>query len=159
MFSICFDGSSSEEGWLGEKWFKPLACMAVLQLDTAPAALKNKLTGASSGNFQCIWVCVVYICMHFSVCMVNQSFSDIKFFPTFLLFFSQNQASWTTVRCFGLNRKVSPTFSKHKRTVWASPQAPYLCSDNLKTLGTQNLWKISCSTWSLETPWAFFSFF
>lgn len=104
-------------------------------------------------------VCVVYICMHFSVCMVNQSFSDIKFFPTFLLFFSQNQASWTSVRCFGLNRKVSPTFSKHKRTVWASPQAPYLCSDNLKTLGTHNLCKISCSTWGLETPWAFFSFF
>lgn len=24
---------------------------------------------------------VVYICMHFSVCMVNQSFSDIKFLP------------------------------------------------------------------------------
>ncbi len=60
MFSICFDGSSSERG----KWFRPLACMAGLQLDTAPAAPKNKLFECMLVNFfnACICVCVCSVC-------------------------------------------------------------------------------------------------
>lgn len=97
MFSICFDGSSSERG----KWFRPLACMAGLQLDTAPAALKNKLTGACLGTFQRMCMCVCVPCMHFSVCTVKYfshtsnscsfsapflSVSCLFYFPTFFSF-------------------------------------------------------------------------
>lgn len=65
MFSICFNGSFSERG----KWFRPLACMAGLQLDTAPAAQKNRLTNACFRNFSVrVFVCVLHMCMDFCVC-------------------------------------------------------------------------------------------
>ena len=52
----------------GGKWFSSLACMAGLQLDTAPAAAKNKLTGACLEPFTCVCVCVAHVhafsCVH-----------------------------------------------------------------------------------------------
>ena len=80
MFSICFDGSSSERGGGGND-SGPWHAWQGLQLDTAPAAPKNKLTGACSGTSMhacvcvCVCVCVVqaYLCVHKYFFLIRQT--------------------------------------------------------------------------------------
>lgn len=66
MFSICFDGSSSVRG--GGNDSGPWHAWQGLQLDTAPAAPKNKLTGACSGTSMHACVCVRVCCAGILVC-------------------------------------------------------------------------------------------
>lgn len=67
MFSICFDGSSSVRGGGGND-SGPWHAWQGLQLDTAPAAPKNKLTGACSGTSMHACVCVRVCCAGILVC-------------------------------------------------------------------------------------------